>query len=961
MTSNNICVKLRNLIAHSAFRIVAALLFAAALQARATEYWVATDGADTNPGTSDAPFATLEYALSQKAQNGDTVKVRTGTYTIPAQSAVNTPAYNLTNAVSVIGVDGPENTIFAPPAANKNIHAFRVNNVNATLSGVTVTSAAFTFKADPYYRTWSPQIYVLQGLATNCVVQGITAGGHPAGITAAGGSVVDCVVSNITHGKIASTIGIQVTGAAIVRGCRVIGCPGQNGRLNVSGANAVVRDCVVTRCSSAGYSAYVTGGNALVENCTFTNNSVYAYVNKDTATLRNCLIANNSTSSATAPGGILLGAGTVESCTVAYNKNTATITTGAHGVLQTGGTILNSIIAHNATDYALYNDYNHVKSGGTCTYTCTYPAIAATGNNVEAPCFADASAGDFTLGDGSELFDAGLTQDWMASATDLAGNARVSGTSVNLGAYEGETPAGKTFAVAAIADADDGIAPLAIGFSANLIRPPSGTPVYSWNFGDGETSSEPAPSHTFAAPGKYTVRLTVTCGGEMATTEYPCPILAHPTVAYVSTTGSGTWPYDTWDKATNDLREVLATVRVPADGSNARILVGAGTYSIPATELGSGSGASYVFTTPAFNLNNAVSVIAVEGPEKTVITGNGTAYRRAFRLNNADAVVSGFAIENVFSESAGKVAGQNVSAFMHVENGLVTNCVIRTTPSQGSGSRAGITSTGGTIVDCVVSNLQFNSKLTSALCGISVTGAATVRKCRVIGCTSKGNPYFIVSGANAVVSDCEVARCSGGTSSLSLTGAGAQLSNCVITNNAGSTSAVSVNNATATLRNCLVAGNSTSGETSVGGIYLSNGTVENCTVASNRNTNAGATCAGVSLAASADVVLRNVISWGNTLSDGSTGTAANFKDAGADEGAAAQGTVETCLYDQDPLFKNAANGDYSLASGSPARDAGTNQEWMKNAFDLAGNKRRAGRVDIGCYESQSASFFIIVR
>lgn len=451
MTSNNICVKLRNLIAHSAFRIVAALLFAAALQARATEYWVATDGADTNPGTSDAPFATLEYALSQKAQNGDTVKVRTGTYTIPAQSAYNTPAYNLTNAVSVIGVDGPENTIFAPPAANKNIHVFRVNNANATLSGVTVTNAAFTFKADPYYRTWSPQIYVLQGLATNCVVRDITAWGHPAGITASGGSVVDCVVNNVKVQKDYAKIGIQVTGPAIVRGCRVIGC------------------------------------------------------------------------------------------------------------------------------------------------------------------------------------------------------------------------------------------------------------------------------------------------------------------------------------------------------------------------------------------------------------------------------------------------------------------------------------------------------------------------------TPKGNPYFSVSGANAVVSDCEVARCSGGVSILSLTGAGALVSNCIVTNNSGTASVVSVNNETATLRNCLVAGNSTSGKTSVGCIYLSNGTVENCTVASNRNTNAGATCAGVSLAASADVVLRNVISWGNTLSDGSTGTAANFKDAGADEGAAAQGTVETCLYDQDPLFKNAANGDYSLASGSPARDAGTNQEWMKNAFDLAGNKRRAGRVDIGCYESQSASFFIIVR
>ena len=263
------------------------------------------------------------------------------------------------------------------------------------------------------------------------------------------------------------------------------------------------------------------------------------------------------------------------------------------------------------------------------------------------------------------------------------------------------------------------------------------------------------------------------------------------------------------------------------------------------------------------------------------------------------------------------------------------------------------------IVDCVVSNILKTTKI-NCICGISVTGAATVRRSRVIGCTSNNSGCFVVSGANAVVSDCEVAGCSG-TTPVSLTGAGAQLSNCVITNNAGSTSVVSVNNATATLRNCLVAGNSTSGTTSVGGIYLSNGTVENCTVARNRNTNAGATCAGVSLAASANAVLRNTISWGNTLSDGSTSTAANFKDAGAVEGATAQGTVETCLYDRNPLFKDAANGDYSIKSSSPARDAGTNQEWMKNAFDLAGNKRKTGRVDIGCYEQTSAATLILMK
>ena len=35
-------------------------------------------------------------------------------------------------------------------------------------------------------------------------------------------------------------------------------------------------------------------------------------------------------------------------------------------------------------------------------------------------------------------------------------------------------------------------------------------PFYEWTFGDGQSSTDTNPSHTYAAPGSYWVRLVVT-------------------------------------------------------------------------------------------------------------------------------------------------------------------------------------------------------------------------------------------------------------------------------------------------------------------------------------------------------------------------------------------------------------------------------------------------------------------
>jgi hypothetical protein len=58
----------------------------------------------------------------------------------------------------------------------------------------------------------------------------------------------------------------------------------------------------------------------------------------------------------------------------------------------------------------------------------------------------------------------------------------------------------------------------------------------------------------------------------------------------------------------------------------------------------------------------------------------------------------------------------------------------------------------------------------------------------------------------------------------------------------------------------------------------------------------------------------------------------------------------------DPLFADAAGGNYALAANSPYVDAGTNAAWMAGATDFAGAARIAGgTVDVGALEFGSAA------
>ncbi|WP_236610359.1 PKD domain-containing protein [Methanosphaerula palustris] len=141
--------------------------------------------------------------------------------------------------------------------------------------------------------------------------------------------------------------------------------------------------------------------------------------------------------------------------------------------------------------------------------------------------FTDASTGSPTgwswdFGDGNTS----TTQN-PAYTYATAGNYTVNLTATNAGGSnttvkmnyitvtESETPMAPVAGFTA--NVTNGTAPLAVGFTDQS----TGTPTsWSWNFGDGNTSIEQSPAHTYATAGNYTVNLTATnAGGNNTTTK----------------------------------------------------------------------------------------------------------------------------------------------------------------------------------------------------------------------------------------------------------------------------------------------------------------------------------------------------------------------------------------------------------------------------------------------------------
>jgi PKD repeat protein len=161
-----------------------------------------------------------------------------------------------------------------------------------------------------------------------------------------------------------------------------------------------------------------------------------------------------------------------------------------------------------------------------------------------------------------------------------------------------------------------GVAPLGVTFDASGSLDADGSIVaYAWQFGDGRTASGVAAQHTYAEPGAYTARLTVTDdAGATGSAQRTITVtdsagIVPPTAAFTATPDGGTAPLTvTFDaSASSGPSGALAYAWDFGDG-------GAGTGSIAThTYLAAGTYVARLTVTDGGGSASATATITVTG------------------------------------------------------------------------------------------------------------------------------------------------------------------------------------------------------------------------------------------------------------------------------------------------------------------------------------------------------------
>jgi hypothetical protein len=384
--------------------LCAAGLLIALTRAQAATYYV--DTASTNaisPFTNWTNAAAVIQDAVDAAAPGDEIVVTNGVYQTGARAVYGmSNRVAVTKAVTVRSVNGPAYTSIVGhgPIGDNAIRCAYLTN-GAVLAGFTLTNGATQVGDDTelnWYTNQSGGGVWSEGLgavASNCIVTGCSAAEVGGGVC--GGSLNNCTLTG---------------NSAIFFGGGV-----NDGRVN---------DCVITR----NYADFGGGASrSTLDNCVLTGNSGTYGGGAVWSTLNNCTITGNTGYEGGGAYACLMN-----NCTLTGNAAYSPWWSETSGGGAFACTLNNCILYYNWAPIG-GNQY-----GSTLNYSCTTPDPGGVGNITSEPAFVDFAGGNLRLQSNSPCINAGNNA-YVTGVTDLDGNPRTSGGTVDIGAYEFQSPA----------------------------------------------------------------------------------------------------------------------------------------------------------------------------------------------------------------------------------------------------------------------------------------------------------------------------------------------------------------------------------------------------------------------------------------------------------------------------------------------------------------------------------------
>lgn len=268
-----------------------------------------------------------------------------------------------------------------------------------------------------------------------------------------GGTMEQCLVSRaFCHSSYGSGVGGAVYAKdAQITGCMFVDCVGLDGGGAVYMIRGSLSDCRFSNCyASSGGAIYNNGGtveNISIEGCrAILGGGVYnGYGTVRNAIIYNCYADVPEYSSGEMGGGALCMNGGDACGIVAYN-NTAFQGGGVYMNYE-AARLINSTVLNNAVREGSTEPANiHISNSDNVLNTIWDSSTNLAGNFVNPTSFAGyttdwdtasrLSSANWQLIDGSQFIDAGTPVEGFTEGTDVAGNPRVTGSSIDCGAYE---------------------------------------------------------------------------------------------------------------------------------------------------------------------------------------------------------------------------------------------------------------------------------------------------------------------------------------------------------------------------------------------------------------------------------------------------------------------------------------------------------------------------------------------